>query len=522
MSKPISSVLAIVSLAIFLSACGTNPVTHKRELQLVSESEEISIGQKNYVPARQQQGGDYIIDAELTTYVQGVGNKLAAVADRKLPYEFVVLNNSVPNAWAMPGGKIALNRGLLYELDSEAELAAVLSHEIVHAAARHGAQSMETGMLLQGAVMATGIAAQDNRYADLIVGGAQLSTQLISKKYSRDDESEADHYGMIYMKRAGYDPRAAVTLQETFVRLSSDRNSSFIDGLFASHPPSQARVAANKATLAELGEGGVLGKEIYAQKIGKLKSTRAAYDAYDEAEQALAKGDAGKAALLAKQAIAIEPREARFQELLGDIAVKQNNKDEALGYYRRAIDMQPDYFRPYVQTGVVLNSLGRSAEAEPYLKRSNELLPTSTSYYVLGQIAEGRGDFNAAMQQYQVAAGSDSDDGKSAKARYQRLEIAGNPAKFLRASAQADNMGYIYAVVYNPTSVTVANVYVRVVHFSAETRQPDNQSDPLLVAAKLSSGQRAQLLLPGVRAYKQADLDLYRVIVERAELAGRR
>jgi len=126
------------------------------------------------------------------------------------------------------------------------------------------------------------------------------------------------------------------------------------------------------------------------------------------------------------------------------------------------------------------------------------------------------------MVQYQVAAGSESDDGKSAMARYQRLEIASNPAKFLRASAQADNMGYIYAVVYNPTSVTVANVYVRVVHFNEETRQPDNQSDPLLAAAKLSSGQRAQLLLPGVRAYKQADLELFRVIVERAELAGRR
>jgi predicted Zn-dependent protease len=513
---------ALFASILLLAGCGTNPVTHKRELQLVSESEEISIGQKNYVPARQQQGGDYIIDPELTAYVQSVGNKLAAVSDRKLPYEFVVLNSSVPNAWAMPGGKIAFNRGLLYELNSEAELAAVLGHEIVHAAARHGAQSMETGILLQGAVMATGIAAQDNRYSELIVGGAQLSTQLISKKYSRDDESEADLYGMRYMKKAGYDPRAAVTLQETFVRLSKDRNSNFIEGLFASHPPSEARVAANKATLAELGEGGVWGKEIYAQKVGKLKATRAAYIAYDDGVQALAKGDTDKAAALAKQAIAGEPREARFQELLGDIAMKRNQGEEALGYYQQAIRMQPDYFRPYVQTGVVLDSLGRSAEAEPFLKRSNELLPTATSYYVMGQIAEGRGDFNTAMQQYQVAAGSDSDTGKLAMARYQRLEIATNPAKFLKAAAQADNMGYIYAVVYNPASVTVVNVYVRVVHLDPTTRQPDNQSDPLLVAAKLASGQRAQILLPGVRAYKQADLDLYRVIVERAELAGSR
>jgi beta-barrel assembly-enhancing protease len=123
------------------------------------------------------------------------------------------------------------------------------------------------------------------------------------------------------------------------------------------------------------------------------------------------------------------------------------------------------------------------------------------------------------MQQYEIAAGSDSDVGKSSLARYQRLELASNPAKFLQASAQADNMGYVYAVVYNPSSAAVANVYVRVVHFDATTRQPDGQSDPLLIAARLAPGQRAQLQLPGAQVYKPADLKLYRVIVERAQLA---
>src|SRR3989338_11132082 len=203
MLKPCSCTFVVFAFLFLLPGCGVNPVTHKRELQFISQSQEIAIGEKNYVPARQQQGGDYIIDPELTAYVQSVGNKLAAASDRQLPYEFVVLNDSVPNAWALPGGKIAFNRGLLYELDSEAELAAVLAHEIVHAAARHGAQKMETGMLLQGAVMAAGVAAQDKSYANLIVGGAQLSSQLIATRFGRDEESEADLYGMRYMKKAG-------------------------------------------------------------------------------------------------------------------------------------------------------------------------------------------------------------------------------------------------------------------------------------------------------------------------------
>jgi len=519
MPKPFIRRCAVVALLLVSTSCGTNPVTHKRELQLVSESQEISIGQENYVPARQQQGGDYIVDAELTAYVQSVGNKLAAVSDRRLPYEFVVLNDSVPNAWALPGGKIAFNRGLLYELNSEAELAAVLGHEIVHAAARHGAQKMETGMLLQGAVMAAGVAAQDKSYTNLIVGGAQLSSQLITTKFGRDEESEADLYGMHYMKKAGYDPTAAVTLQETFVRLSKDRKSSFIDGLFASHPPSEARVAANKATLAQLGAGGEWGREIYAKKVGKLKATQPAYKAYDDGVKALAKGDVKQADALAKQAVAAEPREARFYELQGDVAMKQKHDEEAVSFYKQAIKLQPDYFRPYVQLGVALNSLGRTAEAEPYLKRSNELLPTATSHNLLGQVAEAKGDVNTALAHYKTAADSNSDVGKASMARYEHLDLPRNPAKYLQAAAQADNRGNVFAVVNNPTGSAVANVYVRVVRVDAATGKPIAQSDSLLVAARIDPKQRGQLQLTGVRVGTAAELKLYQVIVEKAELA---
>ncbi|MEQ1526763.1 MAG: M48 family metalloprotease [Gallionella sp.] len=517
MMKTVFNFIAI-ALLLSLVGCGTNPVTHKREFQFISESQEVEMGQKNYAPARQQQGGDYVIDPELTAYVQSVGKKLAAASDRQLPYEFVVLNDSVPNAWAMPGGKIAFNRGLLYELNSEAELAAVLGHEIVHAAARHGAQSMESGMLLQGAVMAAGIAAQDKSYANLIVGGAQLSSQLIATKFGRDDESEADLYGMQYMKKAGYDPRAAVTLQETFVRLSKDHKSSFIEGLFSSHPPSDERVAANKVTLAALGEGGEWGREIYAQKVAKLKSTQAAYQDYDDGVKALEKGDASSAASLAKKAIAAEPREARFQELLGDVAMSKKQNKEALGYYEKAIKMQPDYFRPHVQSGIALNNLGRKSEAESYLNKSNELLPTAPSYYLLGRFAEDRGDVNTAMQHYEMAAGSDSEIGKSSVERYTRLDLPRNPAKYLQSGAQMDGQGNVFAVVQNPTAATVTRVQVRLVRYDPATSKPVAQSQPLLITANIASNQRGQVAVVGVKLTTQAELNQYGVIVEKAEL----
>ena len=230
-------VCVFLSLTI-VTGCAVNPVTGKRELAIVSEGQELAIGAEQYGPSQQSEGGVWQIDPELTRYVDYVGQRVARVSDRDLPYEFVVLNNSVPNAWALPGGKIAVNRGLLLQLNNEAELAAVLGHEVVHAAARHGANAMQRGMILQGVVLATALTAADSDYANYIVGGAQLGSQLITTKYGREAELESDYYGMQYMARAGYDPRAAIGLQQTFVKLSDGQASGWLDGLFASHPPS--------------------------------------------------------------------------------------------------------------------------------------------------------------------------------------------------------------------------------------------------------------------------------------------
>ena len=519
MFKLYSSLLIATVIVFSVTACGTNPVTKKKEFQFVSQDKEIAIGKQNYAPARQSQGGDYVIDPELTAYVQDVGKRLGAVSDRpELPYEFVVLNDSVPNAWAMPGGKIAFNRGLLCELNSEAELAAVMSHEIVHAAARHGAKGMERGILLQGAMIAVGIGAQNSNYGNLIVGASQLGAQLTTSKYGRDAESESDYYGMLYMKKAGYDPAAAVTLQETFVRLSKDRKSDFISGLFASHPPSAERVSANKVTLAKIGAGGNMGKELYAQKVIKVKATQAAYKAYDDGVKALAKKDTATATKLAHQAIAGEPREARFQELLGDIALTDNKSQDALNYYAKAIKMHPDYFKPHVQSGIALFNMGKKSEAEPFLKRANELLPTAPGHLLLGQIAEGRGDINAALQHYQVAASSNSDIGKDANERVTRIDIPRNPAKYIKSGVQADNAGNLYAVVQNTTSQSIGRVQVRVVKYDAQTGRAVAKSNSMVIDG-VAAGKQNKIAV-GERIKTAQEAGLYQVVVEGADLAN--
>ena len=334
----------IALFLLLLAGCATNPVTGKRELRLVSEAQEMRMGRQHYLASQQMQGGAYNVDPELTRYVREVGAKLARVSDRGLAYEFVVLNNSTPNAWALPGGKIAVNRGLLVELDNEAELAAVLGHEIVHAAARHGAKNVERGMLLQGAVAVADMAAQDSDYAALIVGGAGLAAGLLAQTYSRKAEREADFYGIQYMARAGYDPQAAVSLQEVFVQLSADRSEPWLSGLFASHPPSAERVENNRLTAAALPPQGELHRERYQQKTAHLKRTQAAYEAYDEGRQALSKGRIQEALGLAREALQTEPREAQFHALLGDVRFTQKRYREALPHYDQAITHHEAFF----------------------------------------------------------------------------------------------------------------------------------------------------------------------------------
>ena len=207
-SRPSRSLSPSCSSAAVLAGCSKNPVTGKKEFAPYSTRDEINLGNRHYRPLQQAQGGRFGTDPRLAAYVRQVGRRVAKVSDRtKLPYEFVVLNNTVPNAWALPGGKIGINRGLLLELENEAELAAVLSHEVVHSAARHGGQALTRNLLFGVAQLAIALTGRKSPNINYILGGTGLAFQLINRGYSREAEREADFYGMKYMRAAGYDTR---------------------------------------------------------------------------------------------------------------------------------------------------------------------------------------------------------------------------------------------------------------------------------------------------------------------------
>lgn len=511
-------------LAIALSACGTNPVTGKKEIQFVSEGQEIKIGEQNYAPTKQSQGGDFDIVPELTTYVNEVGQKLAAVADRKLPYEFVVLNNPVPNAWALPGGKIAVNMGLLTELKSEAELAAVLGHEIVHAAARHGAKAQERGTLMQVGLAAAQIGAAvggvDANAANLALQGAGLGAQMIQQKYGRDQELESDEYGMKYMKLAGYDPQGAVTLQETFVRLSQQEGAkgrSWLEGLFASHPPSEERVAKNRETATRLGAGGELGVDRYTAKLAPLRKIEPAYEKFEQALAAARKKDLAGAESLVKEAIRIEPREGRFHEFLGELQLAQKQPQEAIPHYQKAIDLNPDYFGSYLGAGVAQYETGNKAKAGEWLTKSVDLLPTAPAAYYLGAIARDRGDRGKAMEYFRAAAGSNSAIGQRAAAEFIRMDLPQNPQNYVAAQGQFDAQGRLVVVVQNRSPAPLSGIQVTPVLVDGAGRVAQ-QGSPVVFRAVIQPGQQAAAQT-GIGSVSQAQLPYLKFRVDGARVA---
>lgn len=408
-----------------LGGCTVNPVTGASELLFVSPAQELSIGQQQYAPSQQSQGGQYMVNPELSVYVSQVGKKVAAVSGRPdLPYEFVVLNNDVPNAWALPGGKIAINRGLLVHLDDEAQLAAVLAHEVVHAAAGHSAQQMTQGMLLGVGGQIVGIIGSQAGYGELIGTGSQLGSALIQSRYSRDKELEADRYGMTYMSRVGYEPEAAVELQEKFVQLSQGQQSSWMEGLFASHPPSTARVTANRQYAAQLTPG-VRNEKAYQKAIQQLKKDAQAYAYNQAALKAANQGQLDQAMGLVNQAIKAQPKESLFYTTKGQFQLQQKDYQNALNSFQQAHKLYPEYFLPLLGSGLAAKSLKSYARAEQDLILSSKLLPTQLTAFHLGEVTLAQNKNTEAVNYFKQAAQGGGEIGQASLAYLQKLGVTG-------------------------------------------------------------------------------------------------
>ena len=236
----------LVFLGLLLSGCATNPVTGKKNIVLMSETQEINLGMRAHQQImRQYQSYN---DPDLQEYVEGMVEELAQKSHRKnLVFHITILNDPQVNAFALPGGYLYITRGIMVYMNSEAELAGVLGHEIGHVTARHGVQQQSAGTIAD--ILGAGISIlTGNKQAAQV---ANIGSAALIRGYGRKHELEADRLGAEYLARTGYDPEEMINVvgilasQEDFdkqLAKEEGREPRAYHGTFSTHPSNDKRL----------------------------------------------------------------------------------------------------------------------------------------------------------------------------------------------------------------------------------------------------------------------------------------
>ncbi|MHC4570728.1 MAG: M48 family metalloprotease [Planctomycetota bacterium] len=234
MPKKLALLILCLSFCFF-TGCAVNPITGEGELMFFPEEQDIAIGRK-YAPEVEKQMGGRIANQSLQNYIDSVGQRIARFSHRPdFEYHFVALNDKSVNAMALPGGYLFITKGMLKELATEAQLAGILAHEIVHIVARDTSNAMSNQIGID--ILLSAVTSEKTSKG--ILTAADLTRQILGLQYSREDEKAADVAGMDYMVLAGYNPYGMV---ETMQMLKGRQEIRPIE-FFSTHPSPKNRIA---------------------------------------------------------------------------------------------------------------------------------------------------------------------------------------------------------------------------------------------------------------------------------------
>jgi len=243
-------IIWLIALLLWIPSCATNPVSGQPELMLLSEKDEIRLGRQTDAEIIRQYG--LYEDKKLSAYLNEIGDKMVKLSHRpNLAFHFRLLDSSVVNAFAVPGGYVYITRGILAALNNEAELAGVMGHEIGHVTARHSAEQYTRAQLAQ---LGLGLGMVFSDTLRGISDFAQLGVGLLFLKFSRNNERQADELGVEYSTKAGYDARQMAEFFKTLERMNPGPGKSGLPSWFATHPSPEDRVMTVRAEARELQE----------------------------------------------------------------------------------------------------------------------------------------------------------------------------------------------------------------------------------------------------------------------------
>jgi predicted Zn-dependent protease len=417
--------LSTLAAAGLLTGCAANPVTGKSQLMLVSEEQEIQIDKKN---SPYQFSADYgtVRDPLLADYMARTGKKVAAQTHRPhMPYEFKVVNATYINAYAFPGGSIAATRGILLKMKNEAELAALLGHELGHVNARHTAEQMSKGQVTQGVIGGLAVLAgtQGRVYGQLASQIGAIGAGALLASYSRENEHEADKLGLEYMAKAGYGSKGFVGLMDMLNNLSKHKTSS-LELLFATHPMSSERhrIAVERVRSSfQFAADKPLYRDRYMDHTANLRKIEPAIKKLQAGERAMAKKQYPQAEKEFAAALKQVPNDYAGLAMMAKCQYAQKKYDAARRYADRAKKVYPEEAQGYHLAGIGRLKTKQFEGALADFNSYDRLLPGNPGItFLKGLSYEGMQQKEPAARQYykylQVVR-----QGDSAKYAYKRL-----------------------------------------------------------------------------------------------------
>lgn len=401
----------------FIYSCAINPTTGKRELVFITEPQEIELGKRVYSNAiwEAEGGGGEYKDPLLKKYLENIVMKIHENSHRpNLPLYFAIQNSSIPNAWAIPG-YIVITRGLLANLESEAEFAYIMGHELGHISARHTAKQVTYSLLTQLGAATAGIFLSGKEYANFVLEAGSLSTTLLLLKYSRDDELEADRLGLEYMTKIGYKPENAIKAHKNLENAVSSylkevgqesKERGFLENLLSTHPRSSIRVEELKSIAAQYpvqnlnGDG--TNRESFEKMIEKLRVINKAYlQYYDKAYKLFRENKINAAEKELEKALGIDQSQPAFYTLRGLIYMKRGLNDLAEKYFKIATELDNDYQPAKKSLGFLRFSQKSYFDAIRQFEKSIKLYPNDiVSQYFAGLSYFQINNFNKAKDYF--------------------------------------------------------------------------------------------------------------------------
>jgi len=413
-----------------MTGCAVDPVTGKQQLIMMSPDQEIALD-KQQSPFQFSSDYGQVQDIYLNAYLDRVGRELAARSHRpEMPFSFRAVNAAYINAYAFPGGSIAATRGILVELDNEAELAALLGHEIGHVSARHTAERATQGALLNvliaGASAATSASGYDT-YAGIIQGLGGISAGALLAHYSRDNEREADALGMEYMTRTGYTPLGMAGLMEILLA-NGEKKPSAIELMFSTHPMSEERLQTAKQN-AEEKYASMLSapnhRERFMDNTAELRRIKGAITAMQDGSKAMRNKEYGQAEEAFARALQIAHNDYAALVMMAKCKLAQDKNEDAEKLSLKAAKIYPHEAQARTISGVASILNRKYEQAYQEFTEYNKLLPGNPeSIFFRGLSLEGmQKREDAARFYYQYL--QQIKEGYQAQYAYQQLQSWG-------------------------------------------------------------------------------------------------